>query len=491
MLHHSPTSMALAHKIAAFCDRRYGKKNDPIRNYEKEDVSMIGKGTVLFVLSLLLFSISSWADDFRYLPNAGAVINPERGFASWVDVVSYSNMSFIRAKGNSLGFGYIRLDDFRDQPISAAYLNQISSGFQRVRQSGIKMVVGFSYNFAAGDPDASKFWIQYHLKQLEPILKDNADVIAVLWGGFIGAWGEWHNSTNGLLTPTIKREIVASILDALPQSRFVGIRYPHDLMELQDSIPITGDEGFKGSDAARLGSFQNCFLASDDDWGTWGTKVNPADPNGTSWIWLGTIDQDKSYVEANARYSPVGGETCNVNPPRTNCATAVSEMKRLQFSFLHDDYEPNVLAGFKEQGCYDTMKAYMGYRFVLDTASFPTKVQRGKRFQLNINLTNTGWANMYNYRPVNLVFSNKYYKYVIPLGEDPRRWAAGEKVAISKEIFLPSSMSVGTYNVSIWMPDDSLLIQSNPAYSVQFANAGTWDSATGFNILSKSVQITY
>ena len=61
----------------------------------------------------------------------------------------------------------------------------------------MKMIPRFAYNFGpTGAPDASTDRILEHLEQLRPALVANQDVIAFVEAGFIGTWGEWHDSTS-------------------------------------------------------------------------------------------------------------------------------------------------------------------------------------------------------------------------------------------------------------------------------------------------------
>ncbi|HRF98246.1 MAG TPA: DUF4874 domain-containing protein, partial [Aggregatilineales bacterium] len=63
-----------------------------------------------------------------------------------------------------------------------------------------------------------------------PILQNNADVIAFMEIGFVGAWGEWHSSTNVLVDANTgitdgSKAIITSLLQALPPNRMIAMRY--------------------------------------------------------------------------------------------------------------------------------------------------------------------------------------------------------------------------------------------------------------------------
>ena len=70
-----------------------------------------------------------------------------------------------------------------------------------------------------------------------------------------------------------------------------------------------------GSDLSRVGFHNDCFLASPDDYGTF-----LSDP----------LSLDEDYLALDSRYVPVGGETCNVNPPKSEWPSAKALMARFR-----------------------------------------------------------------------------------------------------------------------------------------------------------------
>ena len=318
--------------------------------------------------------------------------------------------------------------------------------------------------------------LKYNLTcfQLAPIFKANEDIISSMEAGFIGFWGEWHHSRHGLMNTDSQRAILASILTALPSQRMVALRVPYD-MEMLNGLPITSSEAYSGINRARIGFHDDCFLAGDTDGGTWGLMTDPADNTGSTFIVSNhSIEYGKNYVSANGLYSVVGGETCDISHIRGGCPTALAELERMHFSYLNEAYEPNVLAGFVSKGCFDEMKRRLGYRYELRNAYYSTPIHRGGAFHLQLSLANTGYAAMFNSRPVFVVFQSGNYVYTVPVSTDPRRWAAGADAAIMQDISLPANMPIGTYNLYLWMPDASSRLRSNPLYAVRLANENSW-----------------
>lgn len=432
-----------------------------------------------------------------FQPTQAIIPNPERGFFTQNDFWPLLNRDYsgMRAQGDTLTRPYIRLDAYRTGPIPQTFLNDLSATFGSLRQSGIKAVIRFSYNFpnCVGTgcnpaPDATVTQIQQHLQQLAPILNANEDVISSMEAGFIGAWGEWHNSTNSSDLPAAKQAVWSAILANLPASRMVAIRMPFDIRQFQVNGPLTSGEAFSGSAKARTGSHQDCFLASPDDWGTWGVAYD-----GTTKTWNPsgfTVQEDKDYIAANGLYAVVGGETCNYNPPRSDCPTALAELEYLRFSYLNEDFEQSIIQGFKTQGCFDEIKRRLGYRFEMLNGSYSTNVPSGGPYSFDLQLTNRGFAPMFNARPVYAVLQQGSNKYTFPLSADPRRWQPKATTSVVGSFTLPSGMPAGTYTLALWLPDISPTLQGNPLYAVQMANLGTWNATEGYNVIATDVQVT-
>jgi hypothetical protein len=400
-------------------------------------------------------------------------LNPERGYYYGFNLLDGTNAASIRdTKGSTLAITIVNLEDYRDSSLDSEVLNKLTSGFERLRAAGLKSILRFTYN-ASFSEDASKARILQHLEQLAPILEANADVISVMQGGFIGAWGEWHSSTNGLDNTEDRNDIIDALLNALPSHRQVQIRTP---MYKQAFVgdPISADEAWTTSPNARLGHHNDCFLASASDLGTYASPVED---------WAG-------YVAHDGQYTAIGGETCALYEPKTNCDAAVAEMEKLHFSYLNAQYNTSVLDIFEAEGCADEINRRLGYRFALDKVSHSESVAPGGELGLEVELHNSGFASPYNARPVEIVLTNGSVRHTVRLsGHDARRWAAGEQVTLRAKLRVPADLAAGTYTVALRLPDESNNLASDARYAIRFANDGTWDESTGDNVLTRSLVI--
>ncbi|MHB8875359.1 MAG: DUF4832 domain-containing protein [Myxococcaceae bacterium] len=390
-----------------------------------------------------------------FTESTAELLNPERGFYDHIDLVNGTGFNGVRAKGMTLALAGVRLDSYRTGPLPQPLLDGLGQGFARVRTAGIKVILRFQYNDGPiGAPDASKAQILAHLGQLAPVLQANADVIAFMQAGFIGAWGEWHNSTNGLDNTTDRKAILTALLQALPASRMVQLRTPHHRDEIFPGGPTTAAQAFGGSDGARTGQHNDCFLASADDYGTY----------------LAPVEQWKTTVAEQCRFTPGGGETCAVNPPRSDCPSATAELSRLHFTYLNSLYHPQVLSGFTTQGCMPELKRRLGYRLVLEALSHSERVRPGGVLHLKATLRNDGYAPLYNARPLDVVLGLGTTSHVATLGTlDVRRWEPGRHT-FDVKLRVPANLPEGDYRLSLWLPDAAPALRDRPEYAVRLAN---------------------
>jgi hypothetical protein len=417
--------------------------------------------------------ITATLQSLTYTPLPGDVVNPERGFRYSFDDFAPSDFGVYRNLGTSLVYSDIDLRDFRDRDISQEKLDQIQAAFDAVRQGGMKVILRVKYNdgpWPNSEPDASLEQILRHIEQLKPLFQKNADVIAWVHAGFIGAWGEWHTSTHGLdKDPAAKQAVINALAQALPPDRFIQLRYPFDLMSLFPQ-PLSAEQAFSGTLQARLGFHNDCFLSSDTDVGTYdrgGVNERP---------------QATAYLSQVTQFAPAGGETCQVYEPLQSCEAAIREMETLHWTDLNISYHKQVIKNWQKAGCFEEIQKRLGYRLVLQEAGFPSAAQIGTSLTLTVKLRNEGFASPLNPRPFYAVLDGPA-TFTLPLeGIDPRGWLPGEHV-ISTSLALPADAPEGEYRLALWLPDPAESLKNDPRYAIRFANEGVWEEAKGWNVL--------
>ena len=426
--------------------------------------------------------------------------NPERGFyehAEWSHASrgnysdnlwdSYFTDAAAANRSLLLRIYYLDTDELRqNKQLPNGFITMFNNDMQKIRNNGMKCILRFAYDKNSGDgfQDASPATWETHLAQLKPYLQANADVIYVVQAGFLGCWGEWYYSSLGKGTAiemSVKNDLIGQLLDAVPANRCVQLRTPlFKKQYLGNNNPLTSAAAYHGSDQARLGHHNDAFLNGEKNQGTYENRT-----------------EDMKYIAQECLYVPIGGETNlddgELSTYNTWCngSTAEDEMAQLHYSYLNHSYSEYVTDKWKEEGAYARISRNMGYRFQLLSASFDAQVVAGTSMNVQLNIKNVGYAPLYNERYAYIVLKNNTNTYSIPLSSDPRTWAPNDATtAINEYITLPATMAPGVYDLYLYLPDASSSIAANPKYAVRFANQGIWESATGYNILNKQVEVT-
>lgn len=421
-----------------------------------------------------------------YAASQEVFCNPERGIFTHQEFHSADRHALtpeflrgLRSQGISLVFCGFVMEDYRTCLIPDSYLERVRTTLALLRAEGLKAVVRFSYSFSENDRPWDVPWslTRQHIAQLRPLLQDNADVIAVLEAGFVGVWGEWYYTENYVFEPRSaadyapRREVLDALLEALPSSRCVVVRYPDAKLRtlgIGYADTLTAATAFDGSPRSRIGFHNDGFLATSDDYGTFQNKSDA-----------------RRYWMQETRFLPMGGETAKLS---SYCSVdnASKQFANYHWSYLNRDYHPDVIGKWRDEGLYPTIERRLGYRLLLSEAQFTASPKAGEPYSVNLTLRNVGWASPFNAHTVELVWQNVRYPrccYVLPVSRDVRTWEAGSRPFLSLRMVLPASMPEGDYRIALRIADPMPTLAARPAYAIRLANEDVWDEATGTNIL--------
>ncbi|KUL26801.1 DUF4832 domain-containing protein [Actinoplanes awajinensis] len=390
--------------------------------------------------------------------------NPGRGFFSWSETHLYADgtgwapldadalAAARESEAHSVVYRIVYLERYRDSDtLAAADLNLIKADFAAARQAGVKLVLRFAYT-ADDDADAPVARVVKHIRQLAPLLTQNADLITALQAGFVGRWGEWYYTQNFAAWPD-RRKVINALLAATTAP--IQVRTPEIKKRL---VPAAY--------AARVGIHDDCFLAGTDDYGTF-----PAD---TDFAWMAA--QSPSML--------VGGETCEPSD-RSGWASASSELAAYHWTYLNPSFNTDVLTSWGADGLAEASRR-LGYRLSLVSAAAPSTVKVNGAVTVRLTLTNQGYAAPAQKRPVRLVLSGPITQSVM-IPADVRTWAPGKTVSLTVSFTAPSK--AGAYDLALSLPDPSTRLAATPAYAIRLANPDTWNPDTGTNPLGLTVTV--
>ena len=401
--------------------------------------------------------------------------NPERGLYAAYEIHSDKDTPLqagdIRARrstGHTILLLEFYLTDYIGSTISAKYVKLIQTDLEAMREGGCKAIVRFAYtqDQNADVKDAPVELVLKHIGQLKATLQKYEDVIFVLQAGFVGVWGEWYFTTNFIQNPAStadykpRKQVADALLDALPVSRQIQLRTPTFKMKMYGmglADTLKAATAHDGSIASRLAGHNDCFGASANDQGTFAG------------------DDTREFWKKDTRYTIMGGETCAVSD-YCLCPQTLQDLKDYHWTYLHDGYHQDVLARWRNDGCFNTIKEKLGYRLVLKDVHYDA-IEAGKPCKVTIRMNNDGFAAPMNPREAWLVWKGSDGKTVkSPLGVDPREWHSGYNGIVSS--FTPST-SAGTLYLELSDP----LLSDKPDFSIALANQGVYDSKTGLNKL--------
>lgn len=475
-----------------------------------------------------------------YVESADDFPNPERGFYRYTEtrtsnftvlsantLAGYRQLNSIQNANyrvySTLVFRYYVLDDVKTAAIPPSILANIDADMAAARTAGVKLIPRFVYSISAqaGDcpegficppyGDTSKEHILQHIADLKPVLQVNADVIACVQLGFVGLWGEQYytdflgdpssNGGQGKLTDTNwedRAEIIAALLDAVPESRMVQVRYPQQKQRYIYGVnaaitaqPLTEAEAFSESEKARIGFHNDCFLSGPSDTGTYEDYGNSSSNRRGG---AAVIDALKYYKKADSKYVVVGGETCNNTfTPDNECepaGRAQAAFAEMHYSYINAHYNNQLNNKWQTSGCMDNIKKNLGYRLVLQNATFPDAINAGANMAFTINLINKGYASPYNSRPVQLLLRKigSADVVVLPINTDVRKWYSGP-ISLETSVAIPSNLAKGEYELLMNLPDAYESIANRPEYSIRLANNDVWEEATGYNKLHHKITV--
>lgn len=412
--------------------------------------------------------------------------NPGRGFYHANDNFEQATLDSYPLEGITLVLREYHIDEFNNTKLPVWYLWNIRRDLSMIRKAGLKVILRFRYTARTTKPygDAPLNIVLMHIKQLEPVLRENSDVIFTFQAGFIGAWGEWYytdyfSQSPGVITEQNwidRRALVDALLDMLPPEIMVNVRTPNykkHLLNQESYNPVTADEAYKNLPVARISHHNDCFLASLSDVGTYtDTAVQ------------------KPYLAEDTKYTVIGGETCGQSG-YSHCENALKELKRFHWSYLNRDYHQGVIGDWIDEGCYPSIQKKLGYRFRLIDGDFTTESNPEGTVNIKLNLLNDGFSNPSNPMDVEFILRNisDGKEYISKLNGDMRFWPIDDTIQLDLSYGLPHTIETGDYALFLRISDAHISIKDNPSYCVRLANDSLWEDTTGYNRLNHTLSV--
>jgi hypothetical protein len=302
------------------------------------------------------------------------------------------------------------------QDLTEDALNVLQQTFDNIRDFGGRVIVRICYDpwyNGRSNVTPEHKWVMRHVEQLAPVLSKNTDVIVALEMGMHGAYGEMHSDTS--ITYDRVAEAVNLMLRSTPPELKILTRtgnYSAKVLGFDNwgvDFHIDGEKfaeiaKAKGDTMYRVGMFNDGYLGTQYDYGTWGAdcKTSICREEGVAWLEKYSIN------------TPYGGEALTtadgyqvINTPeflayegfRTHTSylniqwnnNLIDSWKKTPFKQKDFDYDParvDSLSGFKD------INDHLGYRFVLRESWLSDTVGADGILRAKLRIQNVGFGNL-------------------------------------------------------------------------------------------------
>ncbi|MDF2484408.1 MAG: hypothetical protein K0R46_576 [Herbinix sp.] len=358
----------------------------------------------------------------------------------------------------------INLIHYNESLLSEDALYIIRRIFLHFTELGKQMIVRFLYDWdGKGVLHEPKdlIIILNHMKQLSPLLKEYTKSIYILQGLFIGSWGEMHNSR--YLGERQMVLLTRQLYECSGDYTQIALRCPSFWRMIFKSVqPLEEESAFSNIRKARFSLFNDGIMASETDYGTYGS-ISAKDTRSCSEKWA--RGEELEFQGRLCRYVSNGGEVINDNP-YNNVPLAIETLKEMRISYLHWKYDEQVLNKWKasrsgvtnvlwrDKTAYEYIIAHLGYRFTIEEVSLSNAAGKDGMLKADLMIRNLGFAPCYHRFCVTFVVRTTSFleSYEYSVDTDTRKWMPEEKVAI--EIYIPAEdLKPGNYNLCFGIYD--------------------------------------
>lgn len=383
-----------------------------------------------------------------------------------------------------------------DYDLDDTFFNGLRGTFENCRKNGCTIALRFRYDEnGKSNPEPATFeQVKKHIIQIKEsgILEEYKDILMFVETGFVGAWGEQHSGKYTSLE--YKAQLIDAMLEMVPDDIPITVRTPN-IFAKWASIEMSEIDSWvseKGSDAARIGIFNDGYMGSDSDLGTYSNREKE-----TTWIanqttatyFGGEFSGNLEWAQKYDTYLP---------------ENAIPEMYKTHLSYINSNIY-NLYKDYKFNQQYDNdnvdnsayygetvfkfIRDHLGYRFVLRNSDLSKSVEQGNILKLDFSVENTGFANPIRPQKAEIILEKDGEYTLTEVNIDTRQWQSCTVSDEMLEIKIPGYLEVGKWNAYIRFSVGNQGIADGYKRSVRFANNDVWNASLGANYLG-SFEVT-
>lgn len=377
-----------------------------------------------------------------------------------------------------------------DYPLDDAFFAGLRGTFANCRRNGSTVALRFRYDDdGTCNPEPATFdMLKSHIRQIgeSGILSEYSDILMYVESGFVGCYGEqWGGKYCSLEQ---KAELLDLMLDIVPDPIPVTVRTPNIFAKWAGISTAELGEWTSEPDsrAARVGLYDDGYMGSDSDLGTYGNREAE-----TAWLGRQAVTsyfggEFSGNLEFAQKYETYLPQNAIPEMYRTHLSYINSNIWSLyqNYTFSADfDVPDGDHSAYYGQNVQKYIRDHLGYRFVLRGTELPEKAAQGDTMKLRFSVENTGFANPIRAQKAELLLERdgNYLRTAIDI--DSRKWRSCTTTDEALSVPLPCGLPAGQWNVYLKLSVGENTIPQLAMRSVQFANAGIWNAALGANLL--------
>ena len=435
---------------------------------------------------------------FKFAEHVGTITNPGVGYTSTDWYYTSLGGTKVHDKQGAIVLFFIDLGPFSaginatgiDYDLDAQFFTALRGTFENCRNNGSTIALRFRYDSNGKDnPEPNTFdRVLKHISQIKNsgILEDYKDILMFVESGFVGKWGEQHGGK--YTSVEYKAQLLAAMLDCVPSPVPVTVRTP-DIFAQYVGIKRNQLAEYKveeGTDAARVGLFDDGYMGSNSDLGTYSNREIE-----TEWLGNQTLTsyfggEFSGNIEFAKKYDTYLPENCIPEMYKTHLSYINGNIFQLykdyKFSAKYDveGYDNSAYYG---QTVYQFIRDHLGYRFVLNESNFPKSVESGSELEFSFKVTNNGFANPVKKQKCEIIFERCGNFVTTEVELDPTKWYSGNTETVELKLKLPTLLDEGEWNVYF---KSSVGVYGFSQYgfrSIRFASKDVWNSTLGANYL--------
>lgn len=352
---------------------------------------------IVFMASTNLEVIKeSYSPDKLKNPN-----NPSRGYYVQLDSSEAHKLDEYSKEVRLCLLAY-DLYDYRDREIPDEKLNELEQFLQEAKKNNMKCIFRAAYGFKEELVNDAKSMdqIKSHILQIAPILNQYKSEIYVVQAGFLGPWGEWHDSIyleDDKVAKRNRNTVIEQLLKALDEEIVINIRRPKFIR----------DASHANLSLSRIGIHNDGLLASDSDYGTYDDENY-------------NRDEELEWMEENITAPQNGGEMPKVSL-FSSSKNASKEFEKLKISYLNLKYNEEVLKTWQKEKIQDEnafiyLSQRIGYRYYVSETEFPETFRTrlfGEDPTVKIVLRNEGFASIEDGYTLEIILENEKKEHFV------------------------------------------------------------------------------